>query len=138
MTDPYNLRRFVDAQNRVFDDVCAELRNGSKRGHWMWYIFPQIKGLGYSQESQKFAISSRKEAEAYMQHTVLGPRLRKCTQLVMLAPISSIVAIFSHPDDLKFRSSMTLFAQVSPDKLFCEALQKYFNGEVDQFTIEHL
>jgi uncharacterized protein (DUF1810 family) len=138
MTDPYNLRRFVDAQNPVFDGVCSELRNGSKRGHWMWYIFPQIKGLGYSLLSQKFAISSRKEAEAYLQHPVLGPRLRKCTQLVMLAPVRSIAAIFSPPDDLKFRSSMTLFAQVSQDNLFYEALQKYFSGESDQLTIEHL
>jgi uncharacterized protein (DUF1810 family) len=139
MNDPYDLRRFVDAQNPVFEQVCAELRGGQKQGHWMWFIFPQLQGLGHSQMANKFAISSQDEAEAYLKHEVLGPRLRECARLVMLVEGRSIQQIFGYPDDLKFRSSMTLFARAASDtQIFRDALQKYFGGEVDQATIERL
>ncbi len=137
--DNYDLRRFVDAQQGVFEQVCAELRAGQKNGHWMWFIFPQLRGLGHSQMATKYAISSRDEAEAYLQHPVLGPRLRECTRLVMLAEGRSINQIFGYPDDLKFRSSMTLFASTTlENQIFKDALHKYFAGELDQFTVERL
>jgi uncharacterized protein (DUF1810 family) len=139
MTDPFDLQRFVDAQNPVYDSVCAELRDGQKQGHWMWFIFPQLRGLGHSDVAIKFAISSRQEAEAYLKHPVLGPRLKECTRLVILAEGRSINQIFGYPDDLKFRSSMTLFANTtSENQIFKDALQKYFAGEPDQLTIERL
>src|ERR1700686_118252 len=109
MVDRYNLQRFVDAQQPVFEQVVDELRAGEKQGHWMWFIFPQLRGLGSSQMAAKFGISSGQEAEAYLKHPVLGPRLRKCTGLVNLLKGRSIKEIFGYPDDLKFRSSMTLF-----------------------------
>ncbi len=114
-SDRYNLQRFVDAQNPIFDQVRSELRSGRKRSHWMWYIFPQIQGLGYSALSKWFAISSREEAQAYLNHPVLGPRLRKCTQLVIDAQGRSIEQILGSPDDIKFKSSMTLFANATTD-----------------------
>jgi uncharacterized protein (DUF1810 family) len=140
MSDPYNLQRFVDAQAPPeFDNVCAELRNGQKINHWMWYIFPQIEGLGTSQTAQKFAISSRVEAEAFLQHPVLSQRLRFCTQLVNLVDAQSIDKIFSYPDNLKFHSSMTLFSHISPDDMiFKEALRKYFDNKRDQATLKRL
>jgi len=137
MNDP--LQRFVDAQNPVFEQVCVELRQGRKQTHWMWFIFPQIKGLGSSQMATKFAISSRQEAEAYLKHSVLGPRLRECTRLVNQVEGRSINQIFGYPDDLKFRSSMTLFASTSCENaIFKDALQKYFGGEPDRSTLERL
>ena len=137
MNDP--LQRFVDAQNPVFEQVCAELRQGRKQTHWMWFIFPQIKGLGTSQMATKFAISSRQEAEAYLKHSVLGPRLRECTRLVNQVEGRSVNQIFGYPDDLKFRSSMTLFASTSCENaIFKDALQKYFGGEPDRSTLERL
>ena len=136
--DPYNLQRFVDAQDSVFERVLSELRNGFKSGHWMWYIFPQIKGLGYSQMSTKYAISSKKEAEAYLQHPILGPRLRECTRLVLSIEGRSSEEIFGWIDALKFRSSITLFAQASEEQIFKDALQKYFGGEFDRLTRERL
>lgn len=137
--NPYDLQRFVDAQNQVFDQVCAELCEGQKRGHWMWFIFPQLRGLGRSQMAIKFAISSRQEAEAYSKHRVLGPRIRECTRLVTLVEGRSIDQIFGYPDDLKFHSSMTLFASVtSKNQIFKDALQKYFAGELDPLTLEWL
>jgi uncharacterized protein (DUF1810 family) len=139
VNDRYDLQRFVDAQNPVFDQVCAELRDGQKQGHWMWFIFPQLRGLGSSGMAIKFAISSRQEAEAYWKHTVLGPRLRQCTRLVTLVEGRSINQIFGYPDDLKFRSSMTLFASTtSENQIFKDALQKYCAGELDRLTIERL
>jgi uncharacterized protein (DUF1810 family) len=139
MRDPYNLQRFVDAQNPVFERVCAELRTGQKRGHWIWFIFPQLRGLGHSEMATRFAISSREEAEEYLKHPVLGPRLRECTQLVVLVQGRSIDQIFGYPDDLKFRSSMTLFVSATADKqIFNDALQKYFASEPDPLTIERL
>ncbi len=137
--DPYNLRRFLDAQNPVFARVCSELRAGRKRSHWMWFIFPQIQGLGYSPLAQKFAIASLQEAQAYLDHPILGARLRECCRLVNLVEGRSIEEIFGYPDDLKFRSSMTLFAHAaSHNQIFKDALEKYFNGELDKSTLERL
>ena len=139
MKDPYNLQRFLDAQNPIFDDVCSELRRGRKTSHWMWFVFPQIQGLGRSSTAREFAISSLTEAEAYIMHPVLGPRLRKCAALVMSIQGSSAQEIFGYPDDLKFRSSMTLFAHATPDNdIFAEALGKYFQGEFDPLTLQLL
>ena len=137
--DPHNLQRFVDAQNAVFEQVCAELREGQKQGHWMWFIFPQLRGLGNSEVAIHFAITSRDEAQMYLKHPVLGPRIRECTRLVNLVEGRLINQIFGYPDDLKFRSSMTLFAAVtSENQIFNDALQKYFCGEPDRLTLERL
>jgi uncharacterized protein (DUF1810 family) len=138
MNDPFSLQRFVDAQNPIFDQVVSELGDGAKRTHWMWFIFPQIKGLGNSQLARKFAISSREEAKAYLEHLILGPRLIECTKLVNLVQDSTIEQIFGYPDDLKFRSCMTLFANVSGSQIFVEALSKYFKGKSDPATLERL
>ena len=139
MDDPYRLERFVEAQNPVFEQVCAELRHGGKEGHWMWFVFPQMKGLGYSPTSMRFAISSKEEAEAYLRHPILGPRLRACTELVVLVDGLSIRDIFGYPDYLKFHSCMTLFAQAtSENQVFKDALKKYFGGELDRPTLERL
>jgi uncharacterized protein (DUF1810 family) len=137
--DPYGLQRFVDAQRAVYDQVRAELAAGQKRSHWMWFIFPQIEGLGSSMMSRRYAISSRQEAAAYLMHPLLGARLRECTRLVAGIDGRSIHEIFGSPDDMKFQSSMTLFAQVaSGDQDFREALQKYFAGEFDPATLVRL
>ena len=139
MNDPYNLRRFVEAQGPIYAQVCAELRAGDKQSHWMWFVFPQIAGLGSSAMARKFAISSRQEAIAYLAHPVLGARLRECTQLVNAVEGRSVHQIFGHPDDLKFHSSMTLFAHASPgDPIFQQALKKYFNSEPDPATLSRL
>ena len=137
--DPYNLQRFVDAQNPVFEQVCIELRGEQKQSHWMWFIFPQLKGLGHSGMSMRFAISCRKEAEAYLEHIVLGPRLKHCTRLVNFIEGRSIYEIFGSPDSLKFHSSMTLFASVRcENQVFKEALHKYFADKLDSRTVEQL
>jgi uncharacterized protein (DUF1810 family) len=116
-----------------------ELQGGRKRGHWMWFMFPQMKGLGFSHASVMFGISSKEEAEAYLEHPVLGPRLRDCTQLLMNIKDLSAHDIFGYPDDLKLHSSMTLFAVVSScDSIFREAIQKYFSGNPDQRTLDLL
>jgi uncharacterized protein (DUF1810 family) len=139
MTDRYDLQRFVAAQNPVFDQVRAELRAGRKRSHGMWFVFPQIKGLGSSPMAQKYAISSPAEAEAYLNHPVLGPRLRECTRLVTAVEGRSIGDILGFPDDLKFRSSTTLFAHATSDsKPFTDALKKYFTEGFDPLTLERL
>jgi uncharacterized protein (DUF1810 family) len=139
MKDPYSLQRFVEAQGPVFEEVLSELRRGRKTGHWMWFIFPQIQGLSRSQTARKFSISSLAEAEEYVSHAILGPRLRECTRLVNLVHGRSIEEIFGNPDDIKFRSSMTLFVHATPDNAgFKEALQKYFDGEFDPLTVERL
>jgi uncharacterized protein (DUF1810 family) len=133
------LDRFVIAQESIFKRVLSELRAGTKMGHWMWFIFPQIRGLGRSPTSIEYAISSLDEAQAYLQHPVLGPRLKECTQLVLNVDGRSATDIFGTPDDVKFRSSMTLFAQVSrDDDIFHRALQKYFEGVSDQLTLDRL
>ena len=139
MSDPYDLQRFVDAQNPVYDRVRAELQEGRKRSHWMWFIFPQIAGLGSSPLTRRFAISSLSEAAAFLEHPILGPRLAECTRLVNLIEGRPIGQIFGRPDDLKFRSSMTLFARASADnQVFVDALQKHFDGEFDPATLERL
>lgn len=139
VADPHNLQRFVGAQNPVYEQVCSELRKGQKRGHWMWFVFPQIEGLGHSPLAKKFAIHSRDEARAYLEHPILGARLKECTELVLLVQERSIGQILGHPDDLKFRSSMTLFASVTSDnQVFKEALARYFDGEPDPLTLERL
>ena len=139
MSDPHNLQRFVDAQNPVYDKVCFELRDGRKKSHWMWFIFPQLEGLGSSQMARKFAIFSLAEAAAYLAHPVLGSRLTECTRLVNLVEGRPIEQIFGFPDDLKFRSSMTLFVHATPDnRVFIDALQKYFGGEFDPATLARL
>jgi uncharacterized protein (DUF1810 family) len=126
-SDPYNLQRFITAQDRVYEEVCDELRAGRKRSHWMWFVFPQLKGLGHSFMAELYAISSLEEAEAYLRHPILGARLKECTRLVNQIDGSTVDQIFGYPDNLKFRSSMTLFAQVPGDnQIFKDALQKYF------------
>ena len=135
----YDLQRFVEAQAPVYEQVSAELRSGRKRTHWIWFVFPQIEGLGKSATAQHFAIASLEEARAYMAHPVLGPRLRECTQWVNETQGRSIEQIFGHPDNLKFRSSMTLFAHATEDNgVFLQALSKYFGGEFDPLTLERL
>lgn len=136
---PFDLQRFVNAQDPVYETVCAELRAGQKRTHWMWFVFPQLRGLGHSAMAEAFGIASRQEAAAYLDHTVLGPRLRECTRLVNLVKGRSIGQIFGYPDDMKFRSSMTLFASVASDaQVFNDALEKYFGGEPDPLTLERI
>jgi uncharacterized protein (DUF1810 family) len=137
--DPYNLRRFVDVQNPVFEEVLSELRRGLKESHWMWFIFPQVRGLGSSPMAEAFAIGSLDEAAAYLNHPVLGSRLRDCTRLVNAVEGRSIHQIFGFPDDLKFRSCMTLFARATDDnQVFKDALSKYFGGEPDERTLARL
>lgn len=139
MTDPFKLQRFVDAQNPVFDEVRAELREGLKQGHWMWFVFPQLKGLGRTWMADHYGISSKAEAEAYLADPVLGPRLIECTRLVNLVEGRTPEEIFGGVDTLKFRSSMTLFAHVAGEgSPFAEALRKYFGGQPDPLTIERL
>jgi len=138
--DPYDLQRFVTAQNHCYQQVCTELSEGNKQSHWMWFIFPQLRGLGQSPMSKLYSISSLQEAEAYLQHPVLGSRLRHCTKLVMLIEGRTIEEIFGNPDDvLKFRSSMTLFMRTSQEsRIFKDGLQKYFAGKPDQLTMDRL
>ena len=137
--DPHNLQRFLDAQACVTEQVLAELHAGRKRSHWMWFIFPQIAGLGSSPMAQHFAISGRNEALAYLAHPNLGPRLCECTELVNQIPNRTIEEIFGYPDDLKFRSSVTLFAAVAPaEAVFQRALEKYFGGQPDSATLARL
>ncbi len=139
MADSYNLQRFLDAQERVYDTVLNELRAGNKSSHWIWFIFPQITGLGRSETSQQFAIGSLDEATAYLQHPTLGPRLRTCTQLVLDVNGRSAEEIFGYPDYLKFRSCMTLFLTAATDNtLFKAALLKYFDGKPDTLTLDLL
>jgi uncharacterized protein (DUF1810 family) len=139
MKDPFHLQRFVDAQSGVIDRVYAELRAGQKGSHWMWFIFPQIRGLGSSRMSQAFAISSLAEAAAYVAHPVLGPRLKRCTELVNAIEDRSIEEVLGYPDHLKFHSSMTLFARAEPgEPVFQAALQKFFAGNFDQSTLNRL
>jgi len=139
MTDPHDLARFLAAQDPVYPQVLRELTAGRKSTHWMWFIFPQIAGLGHSPTAQHYAIRSRTEAEAYLLHPILGPRLRECTRLVNAIEGRSISGIFGYPDDLKFRSSMTLFAHTTSDNAeFLEALRKYFSAAPDPATLRLL
>jgi len=146
LVDRYDLRRFVEAQAGVYEQACAELRAGRKRSHWMWFVFPQIRGLGSSPMAVRYAISGLEEARAYLEHDVLGPRLRECAGIVVGVQGRTVEEIFGYPDDLKFHSSMTLFDKAaalfdraSPsERVFHEALKKYFGGKADQGTLERL
>ena len=142
MTDPYNLQRFLDAQAPIYPEDLTELRNQRKTTHWIWFIFPQIQGLGLSPISQRFAIQSLDEATAYLAHPILGPRLIECTQLLLAAPnkpAKPIREILGTPDDLKFRSSMTLFAHANPTlRIFADALAAHFNSHPDDLTLSIL
>jgi len=139
--DPYNLQRFVDAQQRDYAEVCAELRAGRKQSHWIWFIFPQMRGLGSSEMADYYGIGSREEAAAYLAHPLLGARLRENTGLVLDVQGRSIDQILGYPDNLKFRSSMTLFDSVAAkeqgaeERLFHAALEKYFAGKPDPLTL---
>jgi len=137
--DPFYLQRFVKAQDRVIDDVRAELKAGRKTSHWIWFIFPQIQWLGYSAKSRLYAINSAEEARAYLAHPLLGPRLIECTRLMLAAQGRSAEAILGDIDELKFRSCMTLFAETCPEQpVFAEALDKFFGGVRDPATLERL
>ncbi len=137
--EQHHLQRFLDAQSAVYPQVLAELRAGRKRSHWIWFIFPQIAGLGFSPTSQFYAIHSLVEAQAYLQHPTLGSRLRECTQLVLDVSDRAIDEILGYPDDLKFRSSMTLFHRAAPsEQLFFVALRKYFEAQSDPLTLQKL
>ena len=133
-----NLSRFVDAQNSIFSRVTAELAAGRKQSHWMWFIFPQVEGLGFSAMAQRYAIGSRAEAEAYLAHAVLGPRLVECTRLVLAVQNRSLRDILGSPDDVKFRSCMTLFDAIQPSSIFAQALDRYCSGERDAATTAFL
>jgi uncharacterized protein (DUF1810 family) len=140
MSDKFNLQRFVEAQAGVWGQVCSELRAAQKRSHWMWFVFPQIRGLGSSEMAVRYGISGAEEARAYLDHPVLGERLRDCSGLVVGLEGKSLEEIFGYPDNLKFHSSMTLFAEVEgpTERVFHKALTKYFGGKTDQATLDRL
>lgn len=139
MEGRFDLARFVHAQSGVHEQVVAELRAGRKRSHWMWFVFPQLAGLGHSAIAQRYAIESLDEARAYLGHPVLGARLRECSALVLAVPGKTVHEIFGSPDDLKFHSSMTLFHRAAPDEtVFGQCLQRYFGGEEDPGTVARL
>ena len=138
-SDPFDLQRFVEAQARVYAVVLDELRAGRKRSHWIWFVFPQIAGLGSSATAARYAVSSLDEARAYLRHDVLGPRLHECTRLVNAVQGRSIGEIFGSPDDLKVRSSMTLFTHATHDNSdFVRLLERYYAGKEDPLTVERL
>jgi uncharacterized protein (DUF1810 family) len=135
----FDLERFTAAQDGVYPHVLAELGTGRKRSHWMWFIFPQLAGLGSSAMAQRYAVSGLDEARAYLAHPVLGGRLRECSRLVLAVQDATVHDIFGSPDNLKFHSSMTLFAQAAPDEaLFRACLDKYFGGAPDRATLDLL
>lgn len=137
--DPFDLERFVAAQQGAYERACAELRGGKKTGHWIWFIFPQILGLGMSEMSRQYAIRSLDEAKAYLAHQVLGPRLKQVSRIVLEIDGLTVEEIFGWPDDMKLRSSMTLFAAAAADgEAFTAVLKKYFNSERDQRTLDLL
>lgn len=141
MDESYDLNRFVTAQDEggTFDRAAEELRRGRKTGHWMWFVFPQIAGLGFSTMSQRFAISSLAEAQAYLRHPVLGPRLRECAEIVATAPGHDAEQIFGSIDAIKLRSSMTLFLRADPDApVFQRVLDRFFDGVADPATDRRL
>jgi len=137
--DPFDLRRFVEAQAPVFETVLRELRDGRKASHWMWFVFPQIAGLGTSPMAQRYAIASLDEARAYLAHPVLGLRLKTCVAILLDVPGRTAHEIFGSPDDMKLRSSLTLFAKAAPDEtLFVRTLERFFDGRLDPATLERL
>lgn len=139
MKDPFNLQRFHLAQEKVYPTVVKELKFGTKISHWMWFIFPQVEGLGRTEIAKKYAIKSLDEAKAYVAHPILGKRLQECIELVLAIDGKSATDIFGEPDDLKFRSSMTLFAKAAPHiDLFQRAINKYNDGQQDTATLQIL
>jgi len=139
MSNENDLQRFVDAQEPRIADAMAELRAGRKRTHWMWFVFPQLRGLGHSQMAWHFGIASRDEAAAFLAHAVLGPRLRECVEAVLAVRGRTAHEIFGSPDDLKLRSCLTLFAEVAGgDSVFDRALRQYFGGQPDPATLDLL
>jgi uncharacterized protein (DUF1810 family) len=137
VNDQYNLNRFITAQEPVYENVCRELAAGRKSSHWIWYVFPQLKGLGRSSNSEYYGLASLDEARAYLNHPVLGPRMIHCTELVNNTIGRTIDEVLGPVDKLKFHSSMTLFALAAPEQpVFKEALRKYFDGELDEITLE--
>jgi uncharacterized protein (DUF1810 family) len=137
--DPYDLIRFVEAQADHYEQALAEISSGRKRSHWMWYVFPQIDGLAFSSTSKRYSIKSIDEAQAYLDHPVLGPRLLECMESILLVEGRSALEIFGTPDDLKLRSCATLFARLSqPDSVFDQVLTKYYQGEPDSRTLQLL
>ncbi len=137
--DPFDLNRFVDAQKSVYETALSELRRGRKTSHWMWFIFPQVAGLGQSAMSQRYAIADLEEAQAYLAHPVLGARLRECAKVVLTVEGRSASAIFGSPDDMKLQSSMTLFARADGNgSVFGKVLEKYYGGEEDGATLREL
>lgn len=139
MNDPYSLQRFVEAQQAVYPQALAEMQAGRKRSHWMWFVFPQIEGLGHSEMAQRYAISDTEHARAYLAHPLLGPRLQECTRALLQHIERPAREILGTPDDLKFRSSMTLFAAVADEPaLFERALEAFFEGKPDRLTLERL
>ena len=139
MADLHNLQRFVEAQNRVYRQVCAELAAGKKTSHWMWFVFPQLKALGRSPTAKHFGLGSRAEALAYWQHTVLGMRLKQCAQLVLAFDDRTAHDIFGSPDDLKLKSCMTLFDRIAAEEtVFKQVLERFFEGQLDDTTLNLL
>ncbi len=139
MNAPFDLNRFVEAQEDLYPEALIEIKNGRKVSHWMWFIFPQIAGLGFSSLSKKYAITGKDEAFAYLQHHILGPRLKEITTALLKLEGKSAIDIFGNIDALKLKSSMTLFASVSPENsIFQQVADKYFNGEQDSKTIDIL
>ena len=139
VNDSAKLADFLTAQDAVYDQVLRELAAGRKQTHWIWFIFPQMAGLGSSPMAQRFGIRSKAMAQSYLKHPTLGKRLRECTRLMLASPSLDISSIMAYPDDLKFRSSMTLFAIADPEEsMFAEALKKFFAGERDPLTVELL
>jgi uncharacterized protein (DUF1810 family) len=137
--DSYDLARFVEAQEHSYARALSEIRSGQKRSHWMWYIFPQFDGLGFSSTSRRYSIKSVAEADAYLRHPVLGPRLLESARATLALEGRSAVEVFGSPDDMKLRSSATLFASVSPaGSVFGQVLDRYFDGEPDDMTLRLL
>jgi uncharacterized protein (DUF1810 family) len=139
LSDPFDLQRFLDAQEHTYDDALAEIRSGLKRGHWMWFIFPQIDGLGYSSMSKRYAVQNADEAGAYLSHPILGPRLIEITEALLAVKGRTVRQIFGTPDDMKLKSCATLFAAVSPaSSVFESVLERFYSGERDERTLQLL
>lgn len=135
-TPSYDLRRFVSAQESTYDDAINELMKGKKLSHWMWFVFPQLDGLGYSPMAKHYSIKTIEEAQAYLNHNILGQRLKKCCEILLTLPVNDPLSIFGNPDNLKLKSSMTLFLNISEDKeIFCKVLNKFFDNEQDTKTL---
>ncbi len=139
MNDTYNLKRFVDAQHRDYETALSEIKNGRKRNHWMWYIFPQIGGLGFSETSRYYSIKNEEEAEAFLQHPLLGERLITICNVLLSLPTNNAHSIFGSPDDVKLKSCATLFASLpNANPVFEDVLQKFFGGKKDESTLRIL